>query len=44
VQLAIDTSDLMYFKILHNMSSHESLKPKFVVCIILITILYLSTL
>ncbi|KAL5237021.1 hypothetical protein ACI65C_004431 [Semiaphis heraclei] len=30
VQLAIDTSDLMYFKILHNMSSHESLKPQFV--------------
>lgn len=41
VQLAIDTSDLMYFKILHNMSSHESLKPQFVVCIImLILILY----
>lgn len=41
VQLAIDTSDLMYFKILHNMSSHESLKSQFVVCIIkLILILY----
>lgn len=42
VQLAIDTTDLMYFKILHNMSSHESLKPQFVVCIIvlIITIMY----
>lgn len=39
VQLAIDTSDLMYFKILHNMSSHESLKPQFVVCIIVLIIL-----
>lgn len=33
VQLAIDTTDLIYFKILHNMSSHEALKPQFVVCI-----------
>lgn len=32
VQLAMDTTDLMYFKILHNMSSHESLKSQFVVC------------
>lgn len=32
VQLAIDTTDLIYFKILHNMSSHEALKPQFVVC------------
>lgn len=40
VQLAIDTKDLMYFKILHNMSSHESLKPQFVVCIILLTAIY----
>ncbi|VVC44119.1 Hypothetical protein CINCED_3A013231 [Cinara cedri] len=30
VQSAIDKADLMYFKILHNMSSHESLKPQFV--------------
>lgn len=35
VQLAIDTTDLMYFKILHNMSSHESLKPQFVVRMII---------
>lgn len=34
VQLAIDKADLMYFKILHNMSSHESLKSQFVVCIL----------
>jgi len=39
VQLAIDTSDLMYFKILHNMSSHESLKPQFVVCIIILILI-----
>lgn len=39
VQLAIDTTDLMYFKILHNMSSHESLKPQFVVCIIVLIII-----